>query len=94
MLWSKDGLHDSKDIVRGPRDEKHEQDEGESLRGLPLLLLLLHSFRHERIFGRRSFPKKEYILSQEYLRCLLDLVLPWQRIMSCSLNFHIDWFWF
>ena len=64
MLWSKDGLHDSKDIVRGPRDEKHEQDEGESLRGLPLLLLLLHSFRYERIFGRRSFPKRKHSKSR------------------------------
>jgi len=63
MLWSKDGLHDSEDIVRGPRDEKDEQDEGQSLRGLPLLLLLL--------------------------RCLLDLVLPWQRIMSCSLIWRL-----
>ena len=42
--------------------------------------------------------QKEYIPSQEYLRCLLDLVLPWQRIMSCSLNFYWDvnqrWFCF
>ena len=42
--------------------------------------------------------QKEYIPSQEYLRCLLDLVLPWQRIMSCSLNFYWDanqrWFRF
>ena len=64
MLWSKDGLHDSEDIVRGPRDEKDEQDEGESLRGLPLLLLLLHSFRHERIFGMCSFPKRKHSKSR------------------------------
>ena len=86
MLWSEDGLHDSKDIVRSPRDEKDEQDEGESLRGLPLLLLLLHSLDMRRSSGCVPF-QKEYIPSQEYLRCLLDLVLPWQRIMSCSLNF-------
>ena len=53
MFSTKDGLHDSEDVVGGPRDQEDQQNEGERLCCFSLLLLFLKRFDCKKVGLRK-----------------------------------------
>ena len=57
MFSTKDGFHDSEDVVGGPRNQEDQQDEGECLCCFSLLLLFLKRFDSNKSWVVKNLPK-------------------------------------